>query len=167
MIAIVMGVTGSGKTSVGRLLAQQLGWEFADADDFHPSANVEKISHGIPLTDEDRAPWLERLRIQIANWIVNGQNAVLACSALKRTYRQELSVGPEVRFVYLKGSPELIAQRLRLRREHFADEKILASQFADLEEPEAAVTVDISQTPEMIVAQIRERLGLESRSRFD
>jgi gluconokinase len=167
MIAIVMGVTGSGKTSVGRLLAQQLGWEFADADDFHPSANVEKISHGIPLTDEDRAPWLERLRIQITNWIVTGQNAVLACSALKRTYRQELSVGPEVRFVYLKGSPELIAQRLRLRRGHFADEKILASQFADLEEPEAVVTVDISQTPEMIVAQIRERLGLESRSRFD
>jgi len=167
MIAIVMGVTGSGKTSVGRLLAQQLGWEFADADDFHPSANVEKIARGIPLTDEDRAPWLERLRIQIANWIANGQNAVLACSALKRTYRQELSVGPEVRFVYLKGSPGLIAQRLRLRRGHFADEKILASQFADLEEPEAAVTVDISQTPEKIVAEIRERLGLESRSRFD
>ena len=167
MIAIVMGVTGSGKTSVGRLLAQQLGWEFADADDFHPSANVEKIARGIPLTDEDRAPWLERLRIQIANWIANGQNAVLACSALKRTYRQELSVGPEVRFVYLKGSPELIAQRLRLRRGHFADEKILASQFADLEEPEAAVTVDISQAPEMIVAAIRERLGLERRSRFD
>jgi gluconokinase len=167
MIAIVMGVTGSGKTSVGRLLAQQLGWEFADADDFHPSANVEKIARGIPLTDEDRAPWLELLRIQIANWIANGQNAVLACSALKRTYRQELSVGPEVRFVYLKGSPELIAQRLRLRRGHFADEKILASQFADLEEPEAAVTVDISQTPEKIVAEIRERLGLESRSRFD
>jgi len=160
-------VTGSGKTSVGRLLAQQLGWEFADADDFHPSANVEKIARGIPLTDEDRGPWLERLRIQIANWIANGQNAVLACSALKRTYRQELSVGPEVRFVYLKGSPELIAQRLRLRRGHFADEKILASQFADLEEPEAAVTVDISQTPEKIVAEIRERLGLESRSRFD
>jgi gluconokinase len=167
MIAIVMGVTGSGKTSVGRLLAQQLGWEFADADDFHPSANVEKISHGIPLTDEDRAPWLDRLRIQITNWIVNGQNAVLACSALKRTYRQELSVGPEVRFVYLKGSAELIAQRLRLRRGHFADEKILASQFTDLEEPEAAVTVDISQTPEKIVAEIRERLGLESRSCFD
>jgi gluconokinase len=167
MIAIVMGVTGSGKTSVGRLLAQQLGWEFADADDFHPSANVEKISHGIPLTDEDRAPWLDRLRIQIANWIANGQNAVLACSALKRTYRKELSVGPEVRFVYLKGSPELIRKRLQLRRGHFADEKILASQFADLEEPEAAVTVDISQAPEMIVAAIRERLGLERRSRFD
>jgi len=167
MIAIVMGVTGSGKTTVGRLLAQQLGWEFSDADDFHPQANVEKMARGIPLNDEDRVPWLERLRIQITNWIANGQNAVLACSALKRTYRKELSVGPEVRFVYLKGSPELIRKRLQLRRGHFADEKILASQFADLEEPEAAVTVDISQAPEMIVAAIRERLGLERRSRFD
>jgi len=160
MIAIVMGVTGSGKTSVGRLLAEQLGWERADADDFHPRENVEKMQRGIPLNDDDRAPWLERLRIQITNWIANGRNAVLACSALKRSYREELSVGPEVRFVYLKGSPELIAQRLRLRRGHFADEKILAGQFADLEEPETAVTVDISQTPEKIVAQIRERLGL-------
>lgn len=160
MIALVMGVTGSGKTSVGRLLAQQLGWEFADADDFHPRANVEKMERGIPLNDDDREPWLERLRIQITNWIANGQNGVLACSALKRTYRQELSVGPEVRFVYLKGSPELIAQRLRSRRGHFADEKILAGQFADLQEPETAVTVDISQTPEKIVAEIRERLGL-------
>ncbi|MGA9978776.1 MAG: gluconokinase [Candidatus Sulfotelmatobacter sp.] len=160
MIAIVMGVTGSGKTSVGRLLAEQLGWEFADADDFHPRANVEKIARGIPLNDEDRGPWLERLRIQIANWIANGKNGVLACSALKRSYRHELTVEPEVRFVYLKGSPELIRQRLRLRRGHFADEKILASQFADLEEPETAVTVDISQTPGKIVAEIRERLGL-------
>ena len=164
MIAIVMGVTGSGKTSVERLQAQQLGWEFADADDFHPQANVEKMERGIPLNDEDRRPWLERLRVQITDWIANGQSAVLACSALKRTYRQELSVGPEVRFVYLKGSPELIRQRLRLRRGHFADEKILAGQFADLEEPETAVTVDIAQTPEKIVAEIREGLGLEGRS---
>jgi gluconokinase len=159
MIAIVMGVTGSGKTTVGRLLAPQLGWEFADADDFHPQSNVEKIARGIPLNDEDRVPWLERLRDQIANWIANGQNGVLACSALKRTYRQELNVGPEVRFVYLKGSPDLIKQRLRLRRGHFADEKILAGQFADLEEPETGVTVDISQTPEKIVAEIREALA--------
>ena len=164
MIAIVMGVTGSGKTLVERLQAQQLGWEFADADDFHPQANVEKMERGIPLNDEDRRPWLERLRVQITDWIANGQSAVLACSALKRTYRQELSVGPEVRFVYLKGSPELIRQRLRLRRGHFADEKILAGQFADLEEPETAVTVDIAQTPEKIVAEIREGLGLEGRS---
>jgi gluconokinase len=155
----VMGVTGSGKTTVGRLLARQLGWEFADADDFHPQSNVEKIARGIPLNDEDRVPWLERLRDQIANWIANGQNGVLACSALKRTYRQELNVGPEVRFVYLKGSPDLITQRLRLRRGHFADEKILAGQFADLEEPETGVTVDISQTPEKIVAEIREAVA--------
>jgi gluconokinase len=159
MIAIVMGVTGSGKTTVGRLLAQQLGWEFSDADDFHPQANVEKMARGIPLNDEDRVPWLERLRIQITNWIANGRNEVLACSALKRTYRQELSVGPEVRFVYLKGSPELIAQRLQLRRGHFADEKILAGQFADLEEPETGITLDISQTPEKIVAEIREAVA--------
>jgi len=164
MIAIVMGVTGSGKTTVGRLLAEQLGWTFADADDFHPRANVEKMERGVPLNDDDRAPWLDRLRVQIMNWIANGQSAVLACSALKRNYRQELSVGPEVRFVYLKGSPELIAKRLRLRRGHFADEKILAGQFADLEEPETAVTVDIAQTPEKIVAEIREKLGLASRS---
>jgi gluconokinase len=164
MIAIVMGVTGSGKTTVGRLLAEQLGWTFADADDFHPRANVEKMERGVPLNDDDRAPWLERLRAQVMNWIANGQSAVLACSALKRNYRQELSVGPEVRFVYLKGSPELIAKRLRLRRGHFADEKILAGQFADLEEPETAVTVDIAQTPEKIVAEIREKLGLASRS---
>jgi gluconokinase len=160
MIVIVMGVTGSGKTSVGRLLAAQLGWEFADADDFHPRANVEKMKRGIPLDDEDRRPWLERLRIQIMSWIADAHNGVMACSALKRSYRQELSVGPEVRFVYLKGSPELIAQRLRLRKGHFADEKILAGQFADLEEPETAVVVDIARTPEEIVAEIRLRLGL-------
>ena len=160
MIAILMGVTGSGKTTVGRLLAEQLGWTFADADDFHPRANVEKMERGVPLNDEDRAPWLDRLRIQVMDWIANGQSAVLSCSALKQAYRQELSVGPEVRFVYLKGSPELIAKRLRLRRGHFADEKILAGQFADLEEPETAVTVDISRTPEKIAAEIRERLGL-------
>jgi gluconokinase len=160
MIVIVMGVTGSGKTSVRRLLAEQLGWEFADADNFHPRENVEKMERGVPLNDEDRRPWLERLRIQIINWSANARNAVLACSALKRNYRQELNAAPDVRFVYLKGSPELIAERLRARRGHFADERILARQFADLEEPETALTVGIAQTPEEIVAEIRQRLGL-------
>jgi gluconokinase len=160
MIVIVMGVTGSGKTTVGRLLAQQLGWEFADADDFHPAANVEKMRHGIPLTDEDRKPWLERLRTQIAQWIAEGRNVVLACSALKRAYRKELAVGPEVRFVYLKGTAALIAERLRAREGHFAGEAILAGQFADLEEPEAAVTVDVAPAPEKIIAAIRQGLGL-------
>jgi gluconokinase len=160
MIVIMMGVVGSGKTLIGRLLAQQLGWEFADADDFHSPTNVEKIRHGIALTDEDRGPWLDRLRAQIMHWTTNSINGVLACSALKRSYRQELDVAPEVRFVYLRGSPELIAQRLRSRHGHFADENILASQFVDLEEPENAVTIDIAQTPEAIVAEIREKLGL-------
>ena len=160
MIVIVMGVVGAGKTTVGRLLAERLGWEFADADDFHPPANVEKIRHGISLSDADREPWLQRLREAIARWIAEKHDVVLACSALKRGYRKELEVGPEVRFVYLKGSAGLIADRLRLRHGHFADEKILASQFADLEEPEGSVTVDIASTPEQIVAEIRKKLGL-------
>jgi gluconokinase len=160
MIVIVMGVTGAGKTSVGRLLAEQLGWEFADADDFHPPSNVEKIRSGIALTDADRQPWLTRLRAAIAQWIADGRNVVLACSALKRSYRQELEAGPEVRFVYLKGSAELIEARLRERRGHFADEQILASQFADLEEPESEVTVEIASPPPEIVAEIRKKLGL-------
>ncbi|HLW85956.1 MAG TPA: gluconokinase [Candidatus Sulfotelmatobacter sp.] len=160
MIVIVMGVTGSGKTLVGRLLAEQLGWEFADADDFHPRANVEKIERGIALNDGDRGPWLANLRKQILSWMGDVRSGVMACSALKRSYRQELSVGPEVRFVYLKGSCERITERLRARRGHFADERILAGQFADLEEPQEAVVADIAQTPEEIVAEIRERLGL-------
>jgi gluconokinase len=160
MIVIVMGVVGSGKTTVGRLLAEQLGWGFADADDFHSASNVEKIRRGIALDDDDRRPWLESLRAAINGWIAEKRNFVLACSALKRSYRRELSVGPDVQFVYLKGSAELIAQRLRSRHGHFAGEQILASQFADLEEPEDAVTVEVAMTPQQIVSEIREKLGL-------
>jgi gluconokinase len=160
MILIVMGIVGAGKTTVGSLLAQQLGWIFADADDYHPAANKEKIHRGIELTDADRAPWLERLHQQIADWIAGRTNAVLACSALKRKYREELRVGPEVKFVYLKGDPALIDARLRARKGHFADDRILAAQLADLEVPENAVTVSIDQTPAQIVAAIRQQLGL-------
>lgn len=160
MVVIAMGVVGSGKTTIGRLLAQQLGWQFADADDFHSSANIDRIRRGIPLCDEDRQPWLESLRSAIAGWILNRTNAVLACSALKEKYRQTLDVGPEVRFVYLKGSASLIAKRLHAREGHFAGEQILASQIADLEEPEQAIVVDISKTPSEIVADIRRKLGL-------
>lgn len=161
MIVIVMGVVGAGKTTIGKLLASQLGWEFADADDFHPQSNVEKIRHGIALTDEDREPWLDRLREAIARWIPDGKNIVLACSALKRDYRAKLCVGPDVRFVFLKGSAALIVDRLRSRHGHFAGESILASQLADLEEPETAITVEISDTPQQIVAEIRKGLHLE------
>ncbi len=160
MIVIVMGVVGAGKTTIGKLLASDLGWQFADADDFHPMSNVEKISHGIPLTDEDREPWLDRLRGAILKWIADGQSTVLACSALKRSYRAMLQVDPQVRFVYLKGSAELIAERLKGRQGHFAGEAILASQLTDLEEPEAALKVDISDTPEHIVNRIRKALSL-------
>lgn len=160
MIVIVMGVVGSGKTTVGSLLAEQLGWLFADADDFHSPSNVDKIRHGVALTDADREPWLASLRAEITKWSAGGRNAVLACSALKRDYRRELAVGPEVRFVHLKGSAELIEARLRARIGHFADDKILASQFGDLEEPESAIAVGITGSPSEIVAEIRQKLGL-------
>lgn len=160
MIVIVMGVVGAGKTTVGSLLARELGWQFADADDYHSPESKQKIHHGIALTDADREPWLERLRQQVANWIADGENAVLACSALKQKYREELNVGREVKFVYLKGDARLIDSRLRARKGHFADDKILASQLADLEEPEDALAVSIDQTPAQIVTAIRQRLGV-------
>jgi len=160
MIVIVMGVVGAGKTTVGRLLAEQLAWEFADADDFHPAENVAKIRDGIALDDDDRRPWLERLRTAITLWIAEGHNVVLACSALKRAYRNQLEVGTQVRLVYLKGSADLIGRRLRAREGHFAGEQILASQFADLEEPNGAVVAEINATPPEIVARIREQLVL-------
>ncbi len=160
MVVIVMGVTGAGKTTVGVLLAGQLGWEFADADSFHSQANIEKMRQGIPLDDADRGPWLEAMRDAIARWIAEKRNVVLACSALKKTYRQKLAVSGEVKVVYLKGSYELISDRLHLRHGHFATEKILADQFATLEEPEDGVTVGIDLSPEEIVKEIRGRLGL-------
>jgi gluconokinase len=156
---IVMGVVGSGKTTVGGLLAEKLGWEFADADDFHPPENIRKISQGIALTDSDRAPWLAALRGAIERWHAQGKNVVLACSALKHAYRQELRVGA-VRFVYLKGDPQLISQRLHARRGHFASDSILESQYADLEEPQDALVVGIAQAPEAIAAEIINKLKL-------
>lgn len=161
MIVITMGVVGAGKTTIGTLLASQLGWEFADADAFHPQSNIDNIRKGIPLTDADRDPWLERLRNSIGAWIASGKNVVLACSALKRIYRAELNLGPQVRFVYLKGSEALIAERLHSRHGHFATESILSSQLADLEEPESAVTVNIDRPPSEIVAHIKKALQIE------
>lgn len=161
MIVIVMGVVGSGKTTVGQFLAEQLGWGFADADEFHSHANKEKIRKGIGLSDADREPWLQSLRAAIVQWIDEGRNVVLACSALKHSYRSELEVSPEVRFVYLKGSATLIASRLKARRGHFANEQILASQLSDLEQPENAITAGIAGTPLEIVREIRNKLALE------
>ncbi len=162
MVILLMGVSGAGKTTVGWLLASQLGWEFADGDDFHPAANVEKMRNGIPLTDADRAPWLETLRVLIAGWIAAGKNAVLACSALKRAYRESLRVGPEVQIVHLRGTPQLLQQRLRARVGHFMTERMLESQLAALEEPEHGVVVDVDRSPAEIVAEIQARLGLKN-----
>ena len=160
MIVIIMGTTGAGKTTVGTLLAAQLNWQFADADTFHPPANIEKMSHGIPLNDADRAPWLEAMRRAILEWIAAGKNVVLACSALKRAYREELRLSPEVKIIYLKGNYALFAERIRHRHGHFAGEQILAGQFADLEEPADAITIDAALPPQQIVFEIRKRLGL-------
>jgi gluconokinase len=160
VIAIIMGTTGAGKTTVGTMLAAQLSWQFADADTFHPPANIEKMSQGIPLHDADRAPWLEAMRKAILEWIAVGENVALACSALKRAYRDELRPSPEVKFVYLKGNYTLFAERIRHRHGHFAGEQILAGQFADLEEPDDAITIDAAKSPDEIVAEIRKRLAL-------
>jgi gluconokinase len=160
VIVIIMGATGAGKTTIGTILAAQLNWQFADADAFHPLANIEKMSKGIPLTDADRAPWLEAMRKAILEWIAAGKNVVLACSALKRAYREDLRVSPEVKIIYLKGNYALFAERIRHRHGHFAGEQILAGQFADLEEPEDAITIDAALPPQQIVAEIRKQLGL-------
>ena len=126
-----MGTTGAGKTTIGTMLATQLNWQFADADTFHPPANVDKMAHGIPLNDADRAPWLEAMRNAILEWTAAGKNMVLACSALKRVYREELRPSPEVKIIYLKGDYALFAERIRHRHGHFAGQGILAGQFAD------------------------------------
>jgi gluconokinase len=160
MIVIMMGVVGAGKTTVGRLLAERLGWQFADADDFHSPENVKKIRGGVPLNDHDRQPWLERLRYEIVSWHDQRKSVVLACSALKRSYRQQLKIGPEAQVVYLKGNADLIASRLRSRPGHFANEQILASQIADLEEAEEAIIVGIERSPQEIVDEIQTHLGL-------
>ena len=160
MILIVMGVAGSGKTTVGSLLARKLGWQFADADDFHPPDNKDKISRGAALSDADRAPWLAAMRSAILQWNAAGENVVLACSALKRSYRDELRAG-DVRFVFLTGDAALLRHRLRSRRDHFADEKILASQLATLEEPDAdesAILVKIDLSPDEAASAIIAKL---------
>ncbi|MBZ5667379.1 MAG: gluconokinase [Acidobacteriia bacterium] len=160
MVILLMGVSGAGKTTVGQLLAAQLGWQFVDGDDFHPAANVAKMRNGIPLTDTDRGPWLETLHTRIAGWMASGTNAVLACSALKRAYRERLRIGAEVQVVYLRGTPQLLQRRLHARSGHFMTERMLASQLETLEEPEHAVVADVDRSPGEIAAEIRAKLAL-------
>lgn len=162
MVIVIMGVTGAGKTTIGELLARRLGWESADADDFHSEQNKDKIRRGISLTDADREPWLAAMHEWIARMIAAKRNAVLACSALKEEYRKKLWSGAEIEFVYLKSSYDAIYKRLLGRHGHFADQRILKGQFADLEEPRDALTVDATKPPEEIVSEILRKAGLEA-----
>ncbi len=155
MVIVLMGVSGSGKTVVGERLAAALDAEFAEGDDYHPPANVAKMKSGHPLNDADRRPWLETLAREIGRWLDAGRTVVLACSALKQSYRDILEAGrPGVRFVYLCGSEALIRARLERRRGHFMPASLLASQLAALETPADAITADIDHPPDEIVAHI-------------
>jgi gluconokinase len=161
MIIIVMGVSGSGKTTIGKLLADLLQWEFSDADAFHSPENVEKMRCGIPLSEADRMPWLQDLQTAIKHWLQENKNVVLACSALKDSYRQFLVLDSErIKLVYLKGSYELIQKRLQERSNHYMSEKLLNSQFNTLEEPLNILSMDVAQPPQIIVQNIRTALGI-------
>jgi gluconokinase len=152
MVIVLMGVSGAGKTTVGARLAASLGWPFHDGDDLHSPESKAKMHRGEPLTDDDRAPWLARLRALIDGCVRRGESAVVACSALRQAYRAELNVDPaQVKFAYLRGSYETIAARVAQRRDHFMPPALLRSQFDTLEEPRDAVVVDIG-------AEIRTRL---------
>ena len=155
MIVIVMGVSGSGKTTIGQALAKQLGWRYLDADDYHPAANVAKMAAGAPLQDDDRWPWLDRLN----SVLQKETDAILGCSALKESYRQRLSAGlKDFRIVYLRGSFELLSKRAAERKHRFMPASLLKSQFEALEPPRGAIEVDVAQSVEACVAAIRSQL---------
>ncbi len=154
MIVVVIGVAGSGKTTVGTKLAGALQCPFLEGDALHSTANIEKMSHGIPLTDADRAPWLSAIHARMLDVFRRGQSLVVGCSALKQSYRTVLAEGLPITWVYLKGSAQLIRSRLQHRTSHFMKADMLASQFDAMEEPSHAIVVDISQPPDAIVQQI-------------
>ncbi len=163
MIVVVMGVSGSGKTTVGQLLARELGWTFIEGDDFHPQENIAKMAAGIPLTEEDRLPWIDALRSEINRLNEVGQNGVLASSALTKRLRDRLSSGQVASMiVYLRGDPQLIRSRLKRRTGHFFSSDLLTSQFEALEEPQNALVIDIARPPEVIVAEILAALDRSS-----
>jgi gluconokinase len=157
MVIILMGVAGSGKSTIGLLLAQELQWDFYDADDFHPPGNINKMRRGLALNDDDRLPWLLELQKVIGAWLSGGKNTILACSALKVEYRRMLIQDPmNMRLVYLRGDVGLLEHRVRERKDHFLSNELLPSQFTALEEPADALIVDVDRSPAEIVKQITD-----------
>jgi gluconokinase len=163
MVVVLFGVTGSGKTTIGELLSRQLNWTFYDADDYHSKSNVEKMKQGIPLTDVDRKPWLESLRELIEQCLDKGENAALACSALKESYREVLKVNKQVNFFLLKADFKIIQERLQNRKGHYMNPGLLQSQFDAFEEPsvqEDVHIIDVNVNPEEVVRNIRRQIGV-------
>ena len=158
-----MGICGCGKSLIGQLLAQRMGLDFYDADDYHPPENVEKMKEQIPLNDKDRMPWLAEMARQMPKWESKG-GAVLACSALKESYHQILSSGGNVCFVYLKGTKDIILRRMRNRKRHFMTTTLIDSQLATLEKPRDAITVDIDKSPDEIVRTIIDQLSSQDKN---
>jgi gluconokinase len=162
VIIVLSGVSGAGKTTTGQMLSTELNWPFYEADDFHPASNIERMSRGEPLTDRDRAPWLERLASLIGELTRIGTSAVIACSALKQAYRDKLisiaTPASAVKFVYLRLTPEEATRRLKSRPDHFMPASLEESQFADLEEPAGAIVIDATLPPEVIARRIRSAL---------
>ncbi|HET9397165.1 MAG TPA: gluconokinase [Nitrospiraceae bacterium] len=163
MIIVVMGVAGSGKTTVGTMLAEAMDCPFLDGDSLHPAANVEKMTRGIPLTDADRAPWLAAIHARLLEAFRSGRSLVVGCSALRQSYRAALAEGIAITWVYLKGSEALIRSRLRHRDGHYMKADMLASQFEALEEPSNAIVLDISNRPRELVRQVVTATGLKER----
>jgi gluconokinase len=160
MFIIITGVAGAGKSTVGKLLADNLGWQFYEGDDFHPAANVEKMRRGEALTDADREPWLDALRALIQSALEKSENGILACSALKRHYRARLRVNEHVVFVHLTATPDLIERRLEQRKSHFMNPSLIQSQFTTLETPETALSLDASSPPAVLVQRVRAALHI-------
>ena len=160
MFIIFTGVAGAGKTTVGRLLAQELGWRFYEGDDFHPPANVEKMRRGEPLTDDDRRPWLDALRAIVQQALENAENGILSCSALKRCYRRRLRVNEAVVFVHLAATRDVIQRRLGHRQGHFLSPSLMESQFGTLETPQTALILDASLPPAVLVHEVRQNLRI-------
>ena len=158
MIVVVMGVAGSGKTTIGKMLATALNCTFQEGDALHPAANIAKMSRGTPLTDEDREPWLAAIHSHIRDFVSRGEDLVVACSALKQQYRESLAIDVPITWVYLQASKDLIRSRLARRTSHFMKADMLESQFAILEEPSGVIVADASERPDVIVRQIVERL---------